>query len=260
VNWAISMRGWKFGYLLVATPMLLITIPLLTAFVRTRPAALAEPERPAAEPAPAPIELPGLEVGEALRGRSMWLITLVQFLFASLFAGLGQHFITYLIDVGYSPNVAARVLSMLFVFTTIGSLVSGPMADRVNARLAMAATWFVTAIAVFALLGAAHFPALMSYAVLIGIVGGAFGVLLPLLMLESLGIRRFGSLMGIAGLLSTLGYAAGPIVTGWIHDRTTSYVPALWMFIGVSILCVVACLACRPLQSVLEERASREAA
>ena len=258
-NWAISARGWKFGYLLVAAPMLLITIPLLIAFVRTRPAAQAEPERHVSEPAPPPIELPGLEVGEALKGRSMWLITLVQFLFASLFAGLGQHFIAYLIDVGYSANVAARVLSLLFIFTMIGSLISGPMADRVNARLATAATWFITAIAVFALLGAAHFPALMVYVVLIGAVGGAFGVLIPLLMLESLGIKRFGSLMGIAGVLSTLGYAAGPIVTGWIHDRTTSYVPALWLFIGVSILCVVACLACRPLQSVLDDRA-REAA
>jgi len=95
--------------------------------------------------------------------------------------------------------------------------------------------------------------------VLIGAVGGAFGVLIPLLMLESLGIRRFGSLMGIAGVLSTLGYAAGPVVTGWIHDSTGSYVTAIWLFIGVSILCVVACLACRPLQRVLDERA-REAA
>ncbi len=258
-NWAISAHGWKFGYLLVAAPMLLITIPLLIAFVRTRPATQAEPERTTSDPPATPIELPGLEIGEALRGRSMWLITLVQFLFASLFAGLGQHFIAYLIDVGYSPNVAARVLSMLFVFTTIGSLISGPMADRVNARLATAGTWFVTAIAVFALLGAAHFSALMVYAVLIGAVGGAFGVLIPLLMLESLGIKRFGSLMGIAGVLSTLGYAAGPVITGWIHDRTTSYVPALWLFVGVSIVCVVACLACRPLQSVLDERA-REAA
>jgi len=260
VNWTISAHGWKAGYVVVATPMVLITIPLLIAFVRTRPAAQPTPECPASEPASAATELPGLEIGEALRGRSMWLITLVQFLFASLFAGLGQHFIAYLIDVGYSASVAARVLSMLFVFTTIGSLISGPMADRVNARFATAATWFVTAIAVFALLGAAHFSALMVYAVLVGAVGGAFGVLIPLLMLESLGIKRFGSLMGIAGVLSTLGYAAGPVVTGWIHDRTTSYVPALWMFIGVSILCVVACLACRPLQTVLDERASREAA
>ena len=260
VNYAIAARGWRFGYLLIAIPMGAITIPLLLAFVRTHPPADAQPERPASEPAPAPVELPGLEVSEALKTRSMWLIALVQFLFASLFAGLGQHFIAYLIDVGYSASVAAQVLSMAFVFTTIGSLVSGPMADKVNARLSIAATWAVTAIAMLALLSASHFPALMLYAVLVGIVGGAFGVLLPLLMLESLGIKRFGSLMGIAGLIGTLGYAAGPIVTGWIHDRTTSYVPALWMFVGVSILCVIACLACRPLQSVLDERAAREAA
>lgn len=259
VNYAIAARGWRFGYLLIAVPMAVITIPLLIAVVRTRPPD-AQPERSASEPAPAPVELPGLEVSEALRGRSMWLIALVQFLFASLFAGLGQHFIAYLIDVGYSASVAAQVLSLAFVFTTIGSLVSGPMADKVNARLSIAATWAVTAVAMLALLGAAHFPALMLYAVLVGVVGGAFGVLLPLLMLESLGIRRFGSLMGIAGLIGTLGYAAGPIITGWIHDRTASYVPALWMFVGVSILCVIACLACRPLQSVLDERATREAA
>ena len=257
-NAAIAARGWRFGYLLIAVPMAALTIPLLLAFVRTRPPAEAVPERPALEPPPAPAALPGLEVSDALKTRSMWLITLVQFLSASLFAGLGQHFVAYLIDVGYSAGVAARVLSLAFVFTTIGSLVSGPMADRVNARLSSAAAWAVTTIAMLALLGAGHFSALMLYAVLVGVVGGAFGVLGPLLMLESLGIRRFGSLMGIAGLLSTLGYAAGPVVTGWIHDRTASYVPALWLFVGVSVVCVAACLACRPLQRVLDERAARE--
>ncbi len=259
VNYAIGARGWRFGYVLIAVPMAVVTIPLLMAFVKTRPDVAPEPERASSEPPPAPVELPGLEVGEALRGRSMWLITLVQFLYAALFAGLGQHFIAYLIDVGYSASVAAQVLSMAFIFTTIGSLLSGPMADRVNARLSMAATWAITAVAMLALLGATHFSVLVIYAVLVGVVGGAFGVLLPLLMLESLGIRRFGSLMGIAGLLSTLGYAVGPVVTGWIHDRTTSYVPALWMFVGISLLCVLACLACRPLQAVLDER-TQEAA
>jgi len=72
----------------------------------------------------------------------------------------------------------------------------------------------------------------MPYAVLAGVVNGAFGVLGPLLMLESLGIRRFGSQMGIVGLLSAIGYAA-----------------------GVSVVSAVACLACRPLQSVMDERA-----
>ncbi|HLX37674.1 MAG TPA: MFS transporter, partial [Candidatus Binataceae bacterium] len=259
-NWVISLHGWKIGYFVVVAPMILINIPLLLAFVRTRPASEIAAEPSSSEPAPAPIELPGLEIAEALRSRSMWLITLIQFLFASLFAGLGQHIIAYLIDLGYSPSVAARVLSMLFIFTTIGSLLSGPMADRVNARLATATTWFLTAVSVFALLFAAHFPALMVYAVLVGAVGGAFGVLLPLLMLECLGLKRFGSLMGIAGFLSTLGYAAGPVVTGWFHDRFGSYVGALWMFIVLSILCVVACLACRPWQSVVEERVAREAA
>ena len=110
----------------------------------------------------------------------------------------------------------------------------------------------------FALLGAAHFSALMVYAVLIGAVGGAFGVLIPLLMLESLGIKRFGSLM-----------VSRECSAPWATRRTGRHRmdtrshrqlrPALWLFVGVSIVCVVACFACRPLQSVLDERA-REAA
>ncbi len=50
-NWAISAHGWKFGYLLVAAPMLLITIPLLIAFARTRAPAMRRAElNPTASP------------------------------------------------------------------------------------------------------------------------------------------------------------------------------------------------------------------
>jgi MFS family permease len=259
-NYAIAARGWRFGYLVIAIPMALITIPLLLAFVRTRPPtaerADSDAEGHASETPPAPIELPGFEVKEALRTRSLWLITLVQFLYASLFAGLAQHFVAYLIEIGYNPNASAQVVSLTFIFVTIGSLVSGPMADRVNARRAIAWTWIVTAIGMFALLFASHFAALIVYVVLAGIVGGAFGVLLPLLMLECLGIKRFGSLMGIVGLVATFGYLAGPVVTGAIHDLTGSYFGALWLFVGASIFCAIACLACRPLEEREAEAAT----
>jgi len=86
--------------------------------------------------------------------------------------------------------------------------------------------------------------------VLVGFVLGATGVLTPLLMLESLGIRRFGSLMGLSGVFGTLGFAAGPVITGRIYDVTGSYTIALWLYVAASIVCMIAVLACRPFEQV----------
>ena len=242
-NRVIGASGWRIGYLVLAVPMAVIVIPLLIGFLKGRPdaAPVAASETPSA-----PIELPGLEVKQAFMERSIWLITLVQFLGASLWAGLGQHFIAYMMGLGYSAGYAAYALSVIFLFTTAGSLLSGPLADRINARRSLAITWLGTAAAVVALLGATHFVALGIYVILAGVFSGALGVLMPLLMVESLGLKRLGSLMGLSGVFSTLGFAAGPIVTGRIFDVTGSYSAALWMFVVVSIVCVGAVLACRP--------------
>ena len=81
-----------------------------------------------------------------------------------------------------------------------------------------------------------------------------------LLMLESLGIRRLGSLMGISGVFGTLGFAAGPVVTGRIYDVTGSYTIALWLYVAMSIACALAVFACRPFEREQERIAATRAA
>ena len=191
----------------------------------------------------------------------MWLITLVQFLFASLFAGLGQHLIAYLNDVGYSPTVAARVLSMLFVFTTVGSLISGPMAESSQRALRN-----------FGDLvrqrnrgtGLGWRRALLRADALCGAGRRGRRRIRRAASVANAGVARHQTFRFVDGNRGRAQHA-------WLCGRTGrhrmdsrphsgSYVPALWLAVGLSILCVIACLACRPLQSVLDERASREAA
>jgi MFS family permease len=148
----------------------------------------------------------------------------------------------------------------MFLLTIFGNLLSGPMADRINARLVLTGTWVLGAIAMLALLGAAHVAALGIHVLLVGFVLGATGVLTPLLMLESLGIRRLGSLMGISGVFGTLGFAAGPVVTGRIYDVTGSYTIALWLYVAMSIACALAVFACRPFEREQERIAATRAA
>jgi nitrate/nitrite transporter NarK len=70
---------------------------------------------------------------------------------------------------------------------------------------------------------------------------------MPLVMIESLGIRRLGSVMGITGVFFTLGAATSPVATGRIFDVTGSYSIAIWSFVATYLICSLAILGCRPL-------------
>src|SRR5262245_20000021 len=70
-NQVIARSGWRAGYLALALPMFVIVVPLVLTTVRTRPRR-ADGGREAASAA----SLPGLEVAEALRSRSFWLVGL----------------------------------------------------------------------------------------------------------------------------------------------------------------------------------------
>ncbi|HYA36534.1 MAG TPA: MFS transporter [Candidatus Binataceae bacterium] len=240
---AIISGGWRVGYVAMAVPMVVLAIPLLWAVVRTHP---PDKETMSLEGVTAP-EVPGLEVGEALRTRSLWLMSIVQLLSASLTSGAGAHFVAYLIGLGYKPASAAEVFSVFFILVTVGTLAIGPFVDRIGARVAMGAMFFACAVGMVFFLGAANLGVLSAFVLVYGTAVGAIGVLGPLVIVESLGVKRLGSLMGITGIFATAGFAIGPIVTGAIFDKTGSYTIALWSFVVMSIVAAFAILACRPL-------------
>jgi cyanate permease len=71
------------------------------------------------------------------------------------------------------------------------------------------------------------------------------------LLAESLGLRRFGSLAGLAGLAQTFGATIGPLVDGTIFDSTKSYGSAFALFIAINLLGALAAFACKPYSSAL---------
>jgi MFS family permease len=246
----IAGYGWRGAYVVLAVLIGAITIPLLTVFLRSRPDAEAEPASAEGEAAPtAPLTLAGLEIKEALVSRSLWLIALAQFITFSLWSGLGQHFVAYLVSIGYTAQFSSQMLGLFYLITTGGTLLSGPISDRITARYAFALTSILSAFSMLLMLGSRQIAALAAYVAVGGMMCGASGVLMPLLILEALGMKRYGALMGISGIFGTLGFAAGPVVTGRIFDLTGSYAGALWMFAAAMVVCTLAALACRSFEA-----------
>ncbi len=244
-NRVIASDGWRSGYVVLAIPMIVIAIPVILLSVQTRPAA-ADGRIAIAHASDA---LPGFELREAMRTRSFWMISAAQFLFACSIAGLGLHMIAYLIGVGYSATSAAKVLSAIFLLTSIGKLAMGIFADRLSARVALTANFSFSMLGLTMIFGVAHTAALAGFVIFYGLTVGAPLVLMPMVMAESLGLRRLGSVMGISGMFATAGAAVGPILAGRVFDVTGSYTAAFGLFVAMWFFAAASIFACQPLDA-----------
>ncbi len=248
-NYVVLHYGFRAGYAVMAMPILLIVVPLLAVFIRMRPAADGE----AAKARPSGnIAMPGLEVREAFRSRSFWMFAIAEVLFATGAVGIRIHLVPFLTDVGYAPTLAAEIFGAMFIFSAIGSFAVGTFADRLGGRVMLAVVFLSSAAGIGALLGAAHLAAVAVFIVVFGMVRETPGVLLPLAIGESLGIRRLGALLGIQALFTTFGFAAGPVIAGRTFDVTGSYSGALMLFTAMGLVAAVAMRATLPLTEECE--------
>jgi MFS family permease len=258
-TYAIGWGGWRFGYLTLALPTLLIVVPMILIFVQTTKSADARNAARGTDDAGArtraaapPIILPGLELAQARRTRSFWLICVVQAL-AGLSTGMGAHFIAYLTGIGYTPTLAATAVSLYLIGTTAGTLLGGPLADRTGARAAMVVTFALASLGMLGLLGASHVLSLGLNILAGGFAAGALAVQMPLVLIESLGVKRLGSVLGITGVFYTFGAFVSPIATGRIFDVTGSYAIAISAFLAMFAMCAIAMLGMRPLEREQEQ-------
>jgi len=245
-NRAIAFGGWRAGYVAMAAPMVLIVAPLVLFVVRGRPSSGSVGELKHKQPAP--VVLPGVELSEAFRTRSFWLIGIAEFFYACAIGGILVHLVVYLIAAGYTASLAASSLSMIYLMSTFGKLSMGPSADRLSPRIVLSVVFGGAALGTLLLLGARSGPMLAGFIVLVGIASGTPLVLLPLVFIQSLGLRRLGSVQGVAGIFATFGAAVGPVAAGRIFDLSGSYAIAFGVFAAMWLGAALAISACIPLE------------
>jgi nitrate/nitrite transporter NarK len=104
--------------------------------------------------------------------------------------------------------------------------------------------------------GAARMAVLVPFVLIFGLTLGAPLVLVPMLVAESLGLKRFGSIGGIAGVFNTLGAFVGPVGAGKIYDLTGSYVFAFEAFVVMCVFGAIAAWATMSFESEQERAAT----
>ena len=196
-------------------------------------------------------ELEGFSLAEAIRIRSFWLIAAATFLFAFTVFGILTQLVVYLIGIGYQPSTAAIVLALMLGLNAAGKVIFGIAADRVGARPVMAVSFAIMAGGIVLLLCAREGFLLASFLAVYGPAWGAPLALIPLLTMESLGLKHYGSLGGMLRIAEATGAVLGPLTLGRIFDLTNSYGPAFALSMLCAIVGVLATLGCEKFTSPL---------
>jgi MFS family permease len=245
VTAVIRLSGWRAAYVAIALPIVLIVIPIVALIIKTHPPGHAPGSEAARAAQLVASEIDGFTLAEAARTRSFWLVALAGFLFAFTVYGILTQLVVYLLGVGYRPATAAIVLSLTLGLNGMGKIVSGHVADRIGARLSLALAFAGIACGIFLLFGSRANGVLVGFLIIYGPVWGMPLVLVPLITIESLGLKHYGALAGFVRASDAAGAVLGPITLGRIFDVTKSYNPAFGLCIVCAVAGVAATLGCR---------------
>jgi MFS family permease len=252
----ITTHGWRTAYVVLSLPVMLIVLPLIILVVRGRPDDVgAQKIQSGSRTSVSLTSESGLEVGEAFRKRSFWLLGLAQFCFGLGVAGALIHLVPLMLKARYSMATAALALSSVHALITIGKPTMGAVGDYIGARKALAAGFAICAFGIALMGDAGRAPILM-----LGIFFYAFTLatpiaLVPVILLEITGPRALGTLFGLLFFVQTIGAAIGPIIVGWVFDTTGSYIIGYTLSAGIFFGAAISILGCievyRPVEAGL---------
>jgi MFS family permease len=165
--------------------------------------------------------------------------------FCSLFAwyAVQVHQTKYLTELGFDPFEAAWPLGLVSLLAVPGQIALGHISDRIGREWVWTVGCAGFAICYAALLAMPYMPTPLLLYVMVaaqGMLGYGLTSVLGAIPAEIFLGRHYGAIAGTLMVPSMLGGAAGPWVTGVLHDATASYAPAFAIALGCCLLSAVA--------------------
>jgi MFS family permease len=234
----IAEVGWRMAYVLIGLLTIVVVVPVVGFFLKEKPQmmGLLPDGIPGEKPDAKSREVSGMELKQAWRSGTFWLMCAALFLVSLSLNGCLIHMVPLLTDRGIAAKEAAFAGSLLGGATLLGRIGTGYLLDRFFA--ANVAVCFFSAAAVGILLlwiGVAGFWVFVA-AFLIGVGMGAEGDIMAYLVSRYFGLRAFGEIYGCVLAIYTLGAMIGPLFMGIGFDVGGSYGIVLGPFILITLV------------------------
>ncbi len=180
-----------------------------------------------------------------IRTKAFWLICFIYGMANVGIAGLNLHVFAYVTDIGFSPLVAATVLSII-ASTQLGStMVWGVISERMDIRHSSLIMFLVQSAGLALVLATSQVVPVYLGFFLYGIGLGGGWVLQELIWATNFGRVSLGMVRGLGILVTHAFGAAGAPLFGFVHDVTGSYQSSFLAFVVALIIAAFLSLAVR---------------
>jgi len=187
----------------------------------------------------------------AARTVRFWWIVLGYFLALIAWYAVQVHQTKYLVEIGFSPLVAAWALGAVSIVAIPGQILLGGLSDRIGREWIWTAACIGFAISYAMLLALEHSQTnalLYSMVFAQGFLGYALTSVMGPIVAEIFEGPHFGSIFGTITIALIGGGAAGPWMAGVIHDATGGYRIAFLLIIGCCLVSTMAIWLAGPRQ------------
>jgi MFS family permease len=249
----IVQAGWRTACWTLGVLLLVILLPI-NLLLRKRPEDIgllpdgdAAPHPTAAPPRSNVIDqawaATDWTLARAVRTGRFWWLALGYFGGLYVWYAVQVHQTKYLTEIGINPTAAAWALGLVSLAGIPGGILLGHLSDRIGREWVWTIATFGFALCFLTLLALAAYPsmALVTAMVIVqGVLGYGLTSVMGAIVAEIFQGRNFGAIFGTVMLAALAGGAAGPWVTGALHDLLGDYTIAFWLGVGISAVSAAA--------------------
>lgn len=235
--------NWRSSLMILGLIMIAVSFPMAW-FVK---------EDPQNGLKPAKKDEPKIPFKSILKRKSFYYLAIGSMCSIGAVSGLSQNLkLFFSIDLKYSQGEAANIISLVLGASIIGRLMMGWLADRYPKKNIMILIYVLISGSILLLYFASTPGVIYLFAFIFGIGLGGDYMIIPLMAAELFGVKVMGRVMGLILSVDGLGEASGPILAGWLRDRSGSYTIGFTALILLSVVGTVAVLMLPKGRQVLE--------
>jgi sugar phosphate permease len=230
-RWLNFEFGWHNALMILGILMIAIALPM-TWFVK---------DNPAINPVQIKQEESKVPLSSILKRLPFYFLLVGSMCSIGAVSGTSQNLkLFFSIDLKFSQEQAANVISMVLASSIIGRLLMGWMADRFPKKYVMIFIYMLVAGSIPLLYFASSPGVIYLFAFIFGLGLGGDYMIIPLMAAELFGVRVLGRIMGIIITFDGFSEAFSPLLVGWLRDRSDSYANGFSALILLAIIGTIA--------------------